>query len=108
MLIVGLLTGWRLMLISALIHRGGRDTMKSARERAEAAYYEAADALDREDAIEALERMFKEHTRDQRRLCAQRMGRLAEMYAGDGIANEQHLVQMASTIAENASAPGEA
>ena len=38
--------------------------MKSARERAEAAYHEAADAFDREDAIVAIERLFKEHARE--------------------------------------------
>lgn len=75
--------------------------MKSARERAEEANRVAHASV---DPVAAIERMFKEHARDQRHLCAERVQEAAASNAHPFVrdfANKAHHVAM------NTPVPGE-
>ena len=82
--------------------------MKSAKERAEAewgALPESAQVAIRKDVfISLLTLSFKEHARDQRRLCAEAAG---EAWRFDGAASVRNPAPIAHGAAANAPAPGE-
>jgi hypothetical protein len=107
--------GWNGAPAPARLRRApaGGVRMKSARERAEAAYHEGADAFSREDAVAAIERMFAEHARDQRHLCAEAVIAVDAPHSAAACdppgwdASADGMRDAAHAAAMNAPAPGE-
>ncbi len=79
--------------------------MKTARQRAEEAvrlYINAADARSFNEGMDALTRLFAEHARDQRLLCAE----AASSIGNDGGDDADYFADRARAEVMNARAPG--